>query len=140
MISTSVPMLSPEIIFIWILWAWIGLFIWFLLAKLYFQQHIKKHRKSAVQKSKDVTLWYVSEKLAPIMPNFPYNYKDLTFLWKWVDYIVFDGLSTWNLQQIIFLEVKTWWSRMNSNEKKIQRVIESKRVKHEVLRIKDMQI
>ncbi len=131
-------MATSEVLFIWILWAGIWLFIWFLLSKVYFQQQIKTHRKSAVKKSKEVTLWYVSEKLAPIMPNFPYNYKDLTFLWKWVDYVVFDWLSTWNLKQIIFLEVKTWWSRMNANEKMIQKIIETKRVRHEVLRIKDM--
>ncbi len=89
-----------------------------------------------MKKSKDVTLWYVHEKLAPILPNFPYNYKDLTFLGKWVDYVVFDWLSEWNLKQVVFLEIKSWWSRMNQNEKTIKKIIDLRRVKHEVMRIK----
>jgi len=116
--------------------AWLGLLVWFLFAKIFFYQRVKGHRKDAVKKSKDVTLGYVHEKLAPILPNFPYNYKDLTFLGKWVDYIVFDWLNEGHLKQIVFLEIKSWKSRMNKNEQAIKSVVEARRVRHEVMRIK----
>ena len=117
-------------------WAGIGLLIWFLISKIFFYQRVKWHRKDAVKKSKDVTLWYVHEKLAPILPNFPYNYKDLTFLGKWVDYVVFDGLSEWNLKQIVFLEIKSGGSRLNKNEQAIKSILDARRVRHEIMRIK----
>jgi len=126
---------SPETLFFAIGGAWLGLFFGFLFAKIFFYQDIKSQRKDAVSKSKHVTLWYVHEKLAPILPNFPYNYKDLTFLGKWVDYIVFDGLSEGNLKQIVFLEIKSWKSRLNKNEQQIKNIVWARRVKHETMRI-----
>jgi len=117
-------------------WAGLGLFVGFMFAKIFFYQNIKWQRKDAVKKSRDVTLWYVHEKLAPILPNFPYNYKDLTFLGKWVDYVVFDGLSEGHLRQIVFLEIKSWSSRLNKNETAIKQILDARRVKHEIMRIK----
>ncbi len=103
---------------------------------MYFYQELKSQRKKAVTKSKDVTLWYVHEKLAPILPNFPYNYKDLSFLWKWVDYIVFDWLQEGHVKQVVFLEIKSWKSRLNQNEKLIKTAIDTKKVRYETIRIK----
>ena len=125
-----------DINFFWIVWwIWIGLLFWYYLAKLNFYGWIKKQRKQAVKQSKAVTLWYVNEKIAPILPNFPYNFKDLMFMWKWVDYVVFDGLSEWHVHQIVFLELKSWSSRLNKNEKLIKQAVDSGKVKYKVLRI-----
>ena len=41
---------------------------------------IKKQRSNAVSRSRNVVLGYVHEKIAPLLPNFPYAYKDLVFL------------------------------------------------------------
>lgn len=130
-------MFTSELFFIALWSAWLGLFVWFLFAKLYYYQNIRSHRKSAVKQSKSVTLWYVSEKLAPILPDFPYNYKDLVFLGKWVDYVVFDGLSEGRLRQIVLLEIKTGTSRLNANEKQIKNICDRRYIKHEVMRIKN---
>ena len=127
--------MGTELVMVALGWAWLWLLVWFLFAKIFFYQRVKWHRKDAVKKSKDVTLGYVHEKLAPILPNFPYNYKDLTFLGKWVDYVVFDWLNEGNLKQIVFLEIKSGWSRMNQNEKAIKTIIDARRVRHEVMRI-----
>jgi len=118
-----------------ILWVWIGLLFGYLFAKLYFRQHIRKYRQQAVKQSKAVTLGYVNEKLAPLLPNFPYNYKDLMFLGKWVDYLVFDWLSSDRIKNIIFLEVKSGWSRLNKNEQMIKEAIDNWRVKYAEYRI-----
>lgn len=96
---------------------------------------MRKHRKQAVKQSKATTLWFVNEKIAPILPNFPYNYKDLMFMGKWVDYIVFDGLSEGYVEQIVLLELKSGKSRLNKNEKLIKNAVDKGKVKYKVLRI-----
>ena len=81
-------------------------------------------------------MWQVNEKIAPILPNFPYNYKDLVFIWKGIDYIVFDWLSTGCLKEIVFLEVKSGVSNLNRNEKMVKDCINSWKFSYDILRIK----
>ena len=81
-------------------------------------------------------MWQVNEKIAPILPGFPYNYKDLVFIGKWIDYVVFDWLSTGNLKQVVFLEIKSGNSLLNKNEIMIKDCLDRKKVYYEVLRMK----
>lgn len=118
-----------------IFWIIIWLILWYLISKIYFLIKIKKSGKKSVSKSRSVILGQVNEKIAPILPNFPYNYKDMTFIGKWIDYIVFDGLSNWNLKQIILLEIKSWTSNLNKNERMIKNITDIKRVKYEVYKM-----
>jgi predicted Holliday junction resolvase-like endonuclease len=106
-----------------------------LFAKLFFHQRVGSARKQAVKQSKAVTFGYVSESLAPLAPEFPYHVKDLMFLGKGVDYLVFDGLHEGNLRKIRFLEIKTNSSQLNHREKMIKEAVEKGRVSYEVLRI-----
>jgi len=122
-----------SIIFIWIT---IGLIIWYLISKVYFQIKLRWQRKNAVERSKHVLIWQVNEKIAPILPGFPYSYKDLVFIWKWIDYIVFDWLSSGYLKEIIFLEIKSWVSNLNRNETMVKNCIESRKISYDVLRMK----
>jgi predicted Holliday junction resolvase-like endonuclease len=114
----------------------IGLLVGYLFAKIFFLSDIKRHRSSAVKQSQHTTLWYVHEKVAPLLPDFPYQYKDLMFLGKGVDYIVFDGLSSGQVREIVFLEIKSWASQLSSNEKRIKEAIDDKRVRFETLRMR----
>lgn len=120
------------------IWVWIGIIIWciigYLIAKIYFLVKIKGHRQNAVQRSRSVVLWNVHEKIAPMLPNFPYQYKDLVFLGKWIDYLVFDWLSEGNLREIIFLEIKSWVSQLNKNETMIKNCIQDKRFSYKIRR------
>ena len=118
---------------IWV--ALIAFFIGYLIWKLVKYSELQKARKESIKKSRSVILWETAEKVAPFLPDFPYNPKDLTFLWKWVDYVVFDWLSNWNLKQIVFLELKTWKSRQNKNEKEIEKIILQKKVKYELRKV-----
>ncbi len=110
--------------------------IWYLVSKIYFYIKLKKYWKKAIKNSKKTILWEVNEKIAPLLPNFKYDFKDLVFIWKWIDYIIFDWLSRWNLKQIIFLEIKSGKSTLNKNEKEIKNIINNKKVKYEVFHIK----
>jgi predicted Holliday junction resolvase-like endonuclease len=117
----------------------IGLILGYLMSKSMSGDHIsrrvKVERRDAIKQSKAVNLWNISEQLAPVMPQFPYHIKDMVFIGKGFDYLVLDGLSEWNLRQIIFLEIKTGRSTQNRNERMIQQVINTKLVKYEVMRI-----
>ena len=123
-------------IIIIIIWVIIGLIIWYLISKIYFEIRIRWQRKNAVERSKNVLIWQVNEKIAPILPWFPYNYKDLVFIWKGIDYIVFDWLSSWYLKEIVFLEVKSWFSNLNKNETMVKSCIENKKISYDILKIK----
>ena len=119
------------LIIVWILiWVLLG----YLVAKLYFMSKLKKQRSNAVSRSRNVVLGYVHEKIAPLLPNFPYSYKDLVFLGKWVDYLVLDWLSKGILNKIVFLEIKSWTSQLNKNEQLVRDCIAQKRITYEIWR------
>lgn len=122
--------------FILLGWIGIGLLVGYLFAKIFFLGDIKRHRQGAVKQSQHTTLGYVHEKIAPLLPDFPYHYKDLMFLGKGVDYIVFDGLSEGSLREIVFLEIKSWQSQLSPNEKRIKQAIDEKHVRFEILRMR----
>ena len=103
-----------------------------MIAKIYFFVKIKGQRSDAVTRSRNVVLGHVHEKIAPLLPNFPYSYKDLVFLGKGVDYLVLDGLSRGNLSKIVFLEVKSGTSTLNRNEQMVRDCIAQKRVSYEI--------
>jgi len=107
----------------------------YLLAKSAIGNMVQQERKDATQQSRKVILWEVNEKIAPILPGFPYHYKDLVFIGKGIDYLVFDGLSEGRLKKIIFLELKSGNSQLNLNEKQIKECIRNNRIWYEVLRI-----
>jgi predicted Holliday junction resolvase-like endonuclease len=51
---------------------------------------IKVERRDAIKQSKAVSLGHLSEQLAPVLPNFPYQIKDMVFIGKGFDYLVLD--------------------------------------------------
>ena len=124
---------NPQIILIWIV---IWTILWYLIARLLFGIQNRWQRKNAIERSKHVIMWQVNEKIAPILPWFPYNYKDLVFIGKWIDYIVFDWLSTGYLKQIVFLEIKSGNSNLNKNELMIQECLNRRKVYYDVIRMR----
>lgn len=113
----------------------IGIILTALLMKLFFLGKEKEIRQRSVRQSRSSILGEVSEKMLPLLPDFPYHTKDLVFLGKGVDYLVFDGLSRGELREIIFLEIKSGKSQLNKNERMIRDVLGSKKVRYELMRI-----
>ena len=122
---------------IWYILVW--LFLWFIFGYFWFQlsngKNIKWYRQDAIRKSESVILGNISEKIIPMMPQFPYHSKDLVFVGKWFDYLVIDWLSSKNIQKIVFLEVKTGKSTLNENEKLIRDAINAGKVSYEIMRV-----
>ena len=118
-----------------ILWAIIGWVIGFLIARMSGIANHMKTRKEIVKQSKSVIMWQAIEQLAPFMPTFPYNPKDMIFVWRWFDYIVFDGLHQGIIKKIVILEIKTKKSSLNKNEMLIRSAVENNKFVYEVIRI-----
>ena len=95
----------------------------------------KKIRQDAVRGSRNAITGEIYEKILPSMPNFPYAPKDMVFVGKWTDYIIFDGLSEGDLREIIFLEIKSGKSRLNANEKMIKKILDEKIVRFAEMRV-----
>lgn len=92
-------------------------------------------RADAIKQSSAVVSGKVTEHLMPYMGVFPYNPKDARFLGAPIDLIVFNGLSEGNLQDIIFLEVKTGASSLSARERQIRDVISNRRVSWREFRV-----
>lgn len=92
-------------------------------------------RKQATQGSRSAIFGEVYEKILPALPNFPYAPKDMVFIGKGCDYIIFDWLSEGHLREIVFLELKSGSAQMNKNEKMIQSIVDRRRVRFSEYRI-----
>ena len=106
-------------------------FLWVQIQRMGIE---KKIRQDAVRGSRNAITGEIYEKILPSMPNFPYAPKDMVFVGKWTDYIIFDGLSEGDLREIIFLEIKSGKSRLNANEKMIKNILDQKIVRFAEMR------
>ena len=112
-----------------------GFIIGFLWVQIQRMGIEKKIRQDAVRGSRNAITGEIYEKILPSMPNFPYAPKDMVFVGKWTDYIIFDGLSDGDLREIIFLEIKSGKSRLNANEKMIKNILDQKIVRFAEMRV-----
>jgi predicted Holliday junction resolvase-like endonuclease len=123
------------VIFIMLVLLIIWILIWIVIWKITKYWEVKRYKIDAIKRSKSAILWEVYEKIIPFLKNFTYNPKDMVFIWKWFDYLILDGLSAWDLKEIIFFEIKSGSSSLNKNERMIQRTILQKNIKYEEFRL-----
>ncbi len=116
-------------------WAIVWIVVGFLIAKLTVHSAVKSARSNSVKQARNVILWDVNEKLAPALPWFPYDFKDMVFIGKWIDYLVFDWLASGHLKKIVLLEIKSWQSLLNRNETMIKTAVWEWLVSYEVFRV-----
>ena len=112
-----------------------GFLIGVFLMKFFSLSEHKNIRNKAVQWSRNSIFWEIYEKILPALPSFPYSPKDMVFIGKGCDYIIFDGLSEWMLREIIFLELKSGNAVLNKNEKAIKYIVDHKWVRFSEYRI-----
>ncbi len=93
------------------------------------------YRKDAVLRSRAVLSGQFSEQLAPYFPGFNHNPSECKFLGKPVDLICFEGLDNKEVNEIVFIEVKSGDSKLSLVEKKIKEAVEGKRVRWEEYRV-----
>lgn len=114
-----------------------------LKANLKFEQwknaHSRQIRREAISGSQAAVAGRVFERVAPYLPGFGYNPKDIRFLGDPVDFVVFDGLSEGHVRNVVFVEVKTGEGDLNGNERRVKAAISERRVAWSLYRIADGQ-
>lgn len=81
------------------------------------------------KKSSEIVTGHISEKLAPLTKQFKYNPRNAVFIGMPIDYIVFED------DKIVFVEIKSGASKLTSKQKSIKKLIDSKLVEWETIRI-----
>jgi predicted Holliday junction resolvase-like endonuclease len=86
--------------------------------------------KTRLKQSRAVLGGLVSEQIAPLLPEFPFDPGDCRFIGKPVDFLVFKGMNQKNITEVIFLEIKSGVSRsLNEQEKRLRDAVKAGRVR-----------
>lgn len=92
------------------------------------QQAEKYMRQDAVSRSRRTLLGKLWEQVSPFIPKFPFKPSDMKFLGAPIDFVIFDGMGEKDIKKVVFLEVKSGDSRLNSQEKRLKEIIEDGKV------------
>ena len=91
---------------------------------------LEKIVKDRLKQSRAVLGGLVSEQIAPLLPDFPFDPGDCRFIGKPVDFIVFKGMNEQAISEVIFLEVKSGVTKsLNNQEKRLRDVIQAGKVR-----------
>ena len=101
----------------------------------YWEAEIPNYRKDAILKSRAVLGGHFSEQLAPFLPDFKYLPTECRFVGKPIDLIVFKGMDEKDINEVVFVEVKSGKSKLSPVERKLKETIKNKKVKWEEYRI-----
>lgn len=95
------------------------------------EMQIPKIRADATKRSRAVLGGKISEQLAPFLPGFKYQSSEVRFLGSPIDFVVFKGLDHKEVEEIIFVEVKTGKSQLSATERSVWQSIEAGKVRWE---------
>ena len=86
--------------------------------------------KARLKQSRAVIGGLVSEQIAPLLSDFPFDPGDCRFIGEPVDFIVFKGMNEQNISEVVFLEVKSGSAKsLNQQEKRLREAIQTGRVR-----------
>jgi predicted Holliday junction resolvase-like endonuclease len=130
-------------IIIFLLILLIGIIIAYIIGKRngvfqrnkYWEEQLPTYRKEAITQSRAVIGGQFSEQLAPFLPDFKYLPTECRFVGKPIDLIVFKGMDEKNINEIVFMEVKSGNSKLTPQERNLKDAIEKKHVRWEEYRI-----
>jgi len=86
-------------------------------------------RSDAIKKSRAVLGGQFSEQLAPYLPDFGFSPTELRFIGKPIDFIAFVGMDEKEINEVIFVEVKSGKSGLTKHERILRDTIQQKRVR-----------
>lgn len=94
-------------------------------------------RRDAASRSRSVRAGKASEQLAPVLGEFAERFDpaDARFVGAPVDFVVFDGLASGALRELVLVEVKTGSGRLNGNERQVRAAVERGAVSYELIRL-----
>jgi predicted Holliday junction resolvase-like endonuclease len=114
---------------------WIGFKSGSFIRDKFWKDEIPVHRKDAIAKSRAVLSGMFSEQLAPFLPDFNYNPTECRFIGKPIDFICFKGLDGKNVEEIVFVEVKSGNAKLSNSEKNLKDAVKKKKVSWKEYRI-----
>ncbi|MBU2052760.1 MAG: Holliday junction resolvase-like protein [Nanoarchaeota archaeon] len=114
---------------------WVGIRVGSFRKHKEWEDELPGHRKDAVMRSRAVLGGQFSEQLAPYLPDFPYLPTECKFIGKPIDLICFKGMDDKDINEVIFVEVKSGKAKLSSSEKKLKEAIEKKKVRWEEYRV-----
>jgi len=106
----------------------IGYFVGKYIGKKQNEDKIPDIRQEAIKQSRAVLTGQFSEQIAPYLPNFPYKPTEARFIGKPVDFVVFRGMDEKNINEVVFVEVKSGKGQLSNVEKSLKSAVEDKRV------------
>ncbi|MAH49466.1 hypothetical protein CMI37_26825 [Candidatus Pacearchaeota archaeon] len=95
----------------------------------HWEGELPSYRKDAIMRSRAVLGGHFSEQLAPYLPDFEHLPNECKFIGKPIDFIVFKGMDEKEIEEIVFVEVKSGNARLSPVEKKLKDVVEKKKVR-----------
>ena len=98
-------------------------------------ERVPSIRKDAVERSRAIIGGKFSEQLAPYLPDFDYKPTEVRFIGQPIDFIVFKGMDEKEIEEVVFVEVKSGKSSLSSHERKLRDAIKNKNVKWELYKI-----
>ena len=117
------------------------LYIWYQrrMLDVRVRDHIQREqlriRKEALTKSRAVLKGKIAEQMAPLFDAFPFHPADARFIGSPVDYIVFVGYHKNEPTEVVFVDFKTGNSQLSPIERKIEHLVEAKRVHWMTVRV-----
>lgn len=114
---------------------WIGQRVGSFRKHKEWEKELPSYRKEAIAKSRSVLSGLFSEQLAPFLPNFNFNPTECRFVGKPIDFICFRGLDNKNVEEVVFVEVKSGNAKLSATEKKLRDAVEKKKVRWEEYRV-----
>src|SRR6478752_9739352 len=106
----------------------IGAIVALLVIAVIAPKFARRMRAEGALLSRAVTRGQIYEQLVPYLPDFEFNPKDAVFLGRPVDFVVFDGLDEGEVRRVVFVEVKTGGSTLNTRERRVRDAVRAGRV------------
>ncbi len=132
-LDLSMPLIIAGILVLFCVGLFLGLILGRRTGRLEVEQKLPDRlvaeREDAVKRSRAVLGGQVAEQLAPYLPDFPCSFEDARFLGKPLDYVCFSGASAGEVDEIVFVEVKTGESTLSKVEKSARQAIIDGRVR-----------
>ncbi len=99
------------------------------------KKQVKEIRQDAIARSRVTTLGRTIERIAPMFSGFGHNPADVRPLFEPIDFVVFKGLFSGEVTDVIFVEFKTGQSQLNTTQRSIRNAVARKRVHFEEARM-----
>jgi predicted Holliday junction resolvase-like endonuclease len=109
----------------------------FLVGYFRGKKYLSALREDTRRRTRSILGGVFSEQVAPFLPDFPKDLKasEARFIGKPIDFVIFKGMDDQNITEVVFVEVKSGRSQLNTNEKKLRDAIREKRVRWHEYRV-----